>query len=344
MPPVKLIYSDGYDQKLGDHVFPSIKYKLVQRKLLAEGIACESDFVEPVPVEDRAVLLVHTAEYVRKLKTGTLSPWELYQLEIPYSPEMIQAVWLCTGGTILAGRCALAEGLAVNVGGGFHHAFPEHGEGFCAIHDVAIAIRKLQAEVAIERPQRFRMIAYAFGGMLYDLLLDGKALTVYAPRDNVVIRHVMGQMKGTGELTGVEKLFARTPLARLLLGPDRFAAPEDWRLLHRDDQTIVYGVFVGPRQRAEIEVQEGSLLPRVHRVLPDEPGGPDLSVRYREWAAVPTAAGEVWWPFGIEVESRAERFYMDFRFADVHLNDDLPPETFQQEIPADAKGAGEGKG
>lgn len=199
------------------------------------------------------------------------------------------------------------------------------------------------AEVAIERPQRFRMIAYAFGGMLYDLLLDGKTLAVYAPRDNVVIRHTMGQIKGTGELTGVEKLFARTPLARLLLGPDRFAPQEDWRLLHRDEQTLVYGVFVGPRQRAEIEVQEGSLLPRVHRVLPDEPGGPDLAVRYREWAAVSTKAGEVWWPFGIEVESRAERFYMDFRFADVHLNDDLPPETFQQEIPADAKEQGEGK-
>ena len=177
MPPVKLIYSDGYDQKLGDHVFPSIKYKLVQRKLLAEGIACESDFVEPVPVEDRAVLLVHTAEYVRKLKTGTLSPWELYQLEIPYSPEMIQAVWLCTGGTILAGRCALAEGLAVNVGGGFHHAFPEHGEGFCAIHDVAIAIRKLQAEVAIERAMTVDLDVHHGNGTSFIFASDSTVFT-----------------------------------------------------------------------------------------------------------------------------------------------------------------------
>src|SRR5262249_61296791 len=79
----------------------------------------------------------------------TLSPSELRRLEIPYSPEPIEAFWLAAGGSILGGRKALEEGFAANLSGGFHHAFPDHGEGFCMIHDVAIAIRRLQADRAI---------------------------------------------------------------------------------------------------------------------------------------------------------------------------------------------------
>ena len=149
MPTPKLIYSDQYDLNLGQHVFPAVKYKLVRQKLLDKKIVSETDFLEPEAVQDRDVLLVHSAEYVRKLKTGTLSELEIARMEIPYSPEMIRAVWLCAGGSTLAGRQSIADGVAVNLGGGFHHAFPSHGEGFCAIHDVAIAIRKLQAEDAI---------------------------------------------------------------------------------------------------------------------------------------------------------------------------------------------------
>ena len=149
MPSPKLIYSDQYDLNLGQHVFPAVKYKLVRQRLLDKKIVSEADFLEPETVQDRDVLLVHSAEYVRKLKTGTLSELEIARMEIPYSPEMIRAVWLCAGGSTLAGRRALTDGIAVNLGGGFHHAFPSHGEGFCAIHDVAIAIRKLQAEDAI---------------------------------------------------------------------------------------------------------------------------------------------------------------------------------------------------
>ncbi len=151
MLPFKLIYSDDYDLPLGEHVFPSQKYRLIRGRLLEEGIAGESDFLVPLPAEDQDVLRVHTAEYVQKLKTGTLSPLEIYQMEIPYSPQLVHRVWLCAGGTILTARYALADRVAVNLGGGFHHAFPAHGEGFCVIHDVAIAIRKLQAEGAIER-------------------------------------------------------------------------------------------------------------------------------------------------------------------------------------------------
>ncbi|HYM12044.1 MAG TPA: histone deacetylase [Bryobacterales bacterium] len=151
MLPFKLVYSNRYDLNLGQHVFPSQKYRLIHDRLLESGIASPEDFLEPTPATDEDILLVHEPGYVQRLKTGTLSYHEIIQMEIPYSRQMVEAVWLATGGTILAGRRALADGLAMNISGGFHHAFPDHGEGFCAIHDVAVAIRRLQAEKAIER-------------------------------------------------------------------------------------------------------------------------------------------------------------------------------------------------
>ncbi len=148
---MKLVYADQYDLNLGNHVFPSIKYKLTKEKLLREGAARPEDFVEPPAASDEDVALVHHRDYIRKLKTGTLSYTEILRLEIPYSPELIRAVWLCAGGSTVAGRLALKDRVAVNVGGGFHHAYPDHGEGFCVIHDVAIAIRCLQKGGVIER-------------------------------------------------------------------------------------------------------------------------------------------------------------------------------------------------
>jgi acetoin utilization deacetylase AcuC-like enzyme len=150
MLPFKLVYHDRYDLNLGAHVFPSQKYRLVHDALLAEGFADQSDFVTPEPARDEDVLLIHSKEYVHKLKTGTLSYAEQLRMEIPYSLELIEACWLAAGGSILAARRALADGWAANIGGGFHHAYPDHGEGFCVLHDVAIAIRRLQFDGAIE--------------------------------------------------------------------------------------------------------------------------------------------------------------------------------------------------
>jgi acetoin utilization deacetylase AcuC-like enzyme len=151
MPLPPLIYHPEYDLNLGSHVFPSQKYRLVHDALIAQKFAAASDFIAPTPASDEDILRVHTPEYVRKLKTGTLAPHEILRMEIPYSKELIRAVWLAAGGSIEAGKCALsnASRVAVNIGGGFHHAFPDHGEGFCVIHDVAVAIRRLQHDRAI---------------------------------------------------------------------------------------------------------------------------------------------------------------------------------------------------
>ena len=127
----KLIYSDDYYLPIGQHVFPAEKYRRVHQQLIESGTAAASDFLPPQPASDQDILLVHTPQYVNKLKTGTLSAREELQLEVPFSPELVSAFWLAAGGSILAAEHALKDGIAINIGGGFHHAFPDHGEGFC---------------------------------------------------------------------------------------------------------------------------------------------------------------------------------------------------------------------
>jgi acetoin utilization deacetylase AcuC-like enzyme len=146
MLPFKLIYSDGYYLPIGQHVFPAEKYRRVHDQLIESGVAGPEDFITPQPASDQDILLVHTPQYVEKLKTGTLSTREELELEVPFSPELVQAFWLAAGGSILSAQRALTDGIAVNIGGGFHHAFPDHGEGFCMIHDVAVAIRRMQRD------------------------------------------------------------------------------------------------------------------------------------------------------------------------------------------------------
>ncbi|HZU24081.1 MAG TPA: histone deacetylase [Bryobacteraceae bacterium] len=149
--PFKLVYHPGYDLNLGEHVFPSKKYALIREQFLRQHFADESDFDRPEAATDEDILLVHDPGWVQRLKDGTLSYVELLRLEIPYSRPMVDAFWLAAGGSIRAARNALRDRVSYNIGGGFHHAFREHGEGFCAIHDVAVAIRRLQTDGQIER-------------------------------------------------------------------------------------------------------------------------------------------------------------------------------------------------
>jgi len=149
MLPFKVVYHPRYDLDLGTHVFPSQKFKMVHDTLLEEGLADQGDFLLPEPAPDEDVLRVHTAAYVQKLQTDSLTLSERMKLEIPVSESTVQAFWLAAGGSILAGREALRDGFGANLTGGFHHAYPGHGEGFCMLHDVAIAIRALQARGAI---------------------------------------------------------------------------------------------------------------------------------------------------------------------------------------------------
>ncbi|PIZ13963.1 MAG: histone deacetylase, partial [Elusimicrobia bacterium CG_4_10_14_0_8_um_filter_37_32] len=129
---------------LGAHPFVTAKYRLVKEKLIEENIFTEKDFVIPEIPDDDDILLVHTPEYFKKVKSVHLSSDEILRLEIPLTKEITSAGILCCGGTILACIIAIETGAGIHLGGGFHHAFPDHGEGFCVFNDLAVAIRKMQ--------------------------------------------------------------------------------------------------------------------------------------------------------------------------------------------------------
>ena len=116
MLPFKLIYSDAYYLPIGEHVFPAEKYRRIRERLLANGVADADDFLEPQLASDEDILLVHTPEYVDKLQTGTLSSREELALEVPYSRELVDAFWLAAGGSILAARQALKDGVGISYG------------------------------------------------------------------------------------------------------------------------------------------------------------------------------------------------------------------------------------
>ena len=149
--PFRFAFAEVGDLGTHPHVVPFKKYCLLQSWLLTEGMAGAEDFVAPDPISDSDLLLVHCRGYVERLRLDLLGPTERAVLDIPWCPRLQNAFWLWTGGTLLASRLALRGGIGFHVGGGFHHAFSDHGEGFCAIQDIGVAIRVLQREGAIRR-------------------------------------------------------------------------------------------------------------------------------------------------------------------------------------------------
>jgi acetoin utilization deacetylase AcuC-like enzyme len=142
-----VVYSPRYLVDIGLHVFPTRKYQLVQAGLLADGVIAQQDVIEPQTAAWDDLALVHTREYLAKIRDGTLTPDDIAQLELPWSLEMVEGFRVMVGGTIEAARLAVEHRSIVgHIGGGLHHAFPNHGEGFCPFNDVAIAIRVLQRD------------------------------------------------------------------------------------------------------------------------------------------------------------------------------------------------------
>ena len=148
---VPLIWSPRYEVDIGKHVFPVEKYRLVKDRLEDEGWLERARLESPEPASEEAILRVHTPAYWEKITTGTFTSVEERILEVPFSGQLREASVLCAGGTTQAGRLAVDEGLAVHLGGGFHHAFADHGEGFCLLNDIAVAAAQLLAEGIVER-------------------------------------------------------------------------------------------------------------------------------------------------------------------------------------------------
>jgi acetoin utilization deacetylase AcuC-like enzyme len=145
------VWTPEYEVDIGAHVFPTVKYRLTRDRLLEEG-TLEPTALHPPPQASRPELArVHSRSWLEKVFAGTLTRDEERTLEVPYSPELLRAFLLCCGGTTLAGRRALEHGVASHLGGGFHHAFADHGEGFCLLNDVAVAAATLRAEGHVRR-------------------------------------------------------------------------------------------------------------------------------------------------------------------------------------------------
>ena len=125
-----------------NHVFPMAKYRMIYESLLSQG-ARPIDFLHPSASPEEDLLLVHSPRYVKRVTEGRLSSSELAVLEIPFSEELVDFFLLMVGGTTSAAESALETGLSFHIGGGFHHAFAEHGEGFCVFNDVAVALEKM---------------------------------------------------------------------------------------------------------------------------------------------------------------------------------------------------------
>jgi acetoin utilization deacetylase AcuC-like enzyme len=148
----RLYYSPYYYAEIGEgHVFPIRKFELVRDVLVKEGTLHEDEIVEPEPAKVEDLLLVHTEDYISRLIDGTLTAKEVRKLGLPWSQSLVRRSFHAISGTINAARDALESGIASNLAGGTHHAFPDRGEGFCVLNDVAVAIRVLQREKLAER-------------------------------------------------------------------------------------------------------------------------------------------------------------------------------------------------
>jgi acetoin utilization deacetylase AcuC-like enzyme len=143
---VKVVYSARYEIPLPGHIWPTSKYRLIADRLRGDPSYA---FVEPSPASWDDLALVHTPEYLAKLRDNTLTPDEIATLELPWTAPLADGFRLMVGGTIAAAAAALEDGVAAHVGGGLHHAFANHGEGFCPLNDVAVAVRALGRRAAI---------------------------------------------------------------------------------------------------------------------------------------------------------------------------------------------------
>ena len=149
---MRVIYSPRYEMDIGSHVFPTQKYRLVHTRLLETGVVRSSQIVEATPASWDDLSLVHSPEYLDKTRRGGLTADELAQLELPWSVPILDGFRTMVGGTVEAARIACGLDVAiqdcrlsVHLGGGLHHAFASHGEGFCPFNDVAVAARALQS-------------------------------------------------------------------------------------------------------------------------------------------------------------------------------------------------------
>ena len=133
------------------HRFPIAKYALVRDRVIDAGLVAPERLHEPPRAPVDALRLVHTERYVESVVQGTLSDEEQRRIGFPWSSHLVERAVRAVGGTCAAAGAALRDGISINLAGGTHHAFADHGEGFCVFNDVAVAVRSLQRAGRIAR-------------------------------------------------------------------------------------------------------------------------------------------------------------------------------------------------
>lgn len=149
---MRTFYCDHYTLPLPPkHRFPIRKYALLREAVVEAELVPPEDLIAPPLATDEQILRVHSAAYLDKLKTGSLTSHEIRRIGFPWSPELVRRARCSVGATVAACRAALQDQLTVNLAGGTHHAFHDHGQGYCLFNDSVIAIRAMQAEGRIKR-------------------------------------------------------------------------------------------------------------------------------------------------------------------------------------------------
>lgn len=215
---MRVSHHPGYAVLLPDgHPFPMSKYTLVREILLERGLIAAADVVQPAEAPLEALERVHAREYLERVARGTLGAAEIRRLGVPWSAQLWRRSRLAVQGTIDAAMRALAEGLSANLAGGTHHAFADHGEGFCVLNDVAVAIRALQAAGRIERALVVDLDVHQGNGTAAIFAADPRVFTLSVHAENnypaAKARSTLdvGLADGTGDEAYLRALAAHLP-------------------------------------------------------------------------------------------------------------------------------------
>ena len=191
---VRVVYSPGYLINLGGmekmHPFDIRKYEKIHNGLIADGLLSEEQTLNPAPLTEDDLLLIHTKEYLEELKLRKKVAEYLEAPVLQFAPlslgrAVLEPFRRASGGTLLAAREALQSGIAINLGGGYHHAKPDRGEGFCLYADVPIAIRKLQSESLIKRAIVIDVDVHQGNGTIVCLPDDDSTFTFSMHQGNI---------------------------------------------------------------------------------------------------------------------------------------------------------------
>jgi acetoin utilization deacetylase AcuC-like enzyme len=218
MAGMNVVYSPRYRVDIGTHIFPTEKYQQVYARLVESGVVEPTDVYEPEPASWEDLALVHTADYLAGLRDGTLPAEAILQLELPWSPAMVDGFRTMVGGTMLAARLAMKDRAVVaHIGGGLHHAFPDHGEGFCPFNDVAVALRMLQRDALAMRVAVVDLDVHHGNGTAFIFETDPRVFTfsmhqqhnypLWKPRGSLDV----GLADGTGDAEYLEQLDRALP-------------------------------------------------------------------------------------------------------------------------------------